>query len=719
MIFDPLLPIPAVAGLCAGLIAGTVAAYLHVGAHLPRRSNLMLALFRSIGIVAMMLILLQPSRLETITPPQVNRVTIIGVDASKSMRQEDMAAGSRKDAVLAALKDADLLTASGQPANDSLRFYRFSEDAEPVLRFEPEGNTTRFHTSVQTMLGSLRAGESARAMLLFSDGHDFELVNPAKTGFIARQRQVPIFAVAMGKQGKVRDVSVHITGFQPYTYVKQKSRISAALRCIGIELENVRVDLIRDGKVVQSRDVQTGDSSEVSIEFEVAEEKVGQFEYEVRALAVKNETEVDNNSALTFLNVIDQQIQVLFLEGSPYWDTTFLQRSLLRNDKMNVDSVVKFTNEQSRSLRKDPKLGPLKVPSTSAEWAHYDVVILGRAIESILTATDLRALETHIRETGGSVIFARGPAFSGPLAVNDLEPVIWSETPTPHVKLQIAREGAALPPFRTVSNAPGGADAQPELVAGRTITERKPLSSTLASSIADGALMPGFVHRRFGNGQVLSVGVDGLWRWAFNAKAEGSNTIFDRFWDQMILWMLASRDFLPTDKFGLRASTANVPLGDRIVFRALIRDATTTLKNVPVVIKRGTEEVAKLTLASTEPGGRLSGDFQPPAKGKYEAIATFPGGAKQSVRFIAFDENAEETEVATDATFLRKLSEASGGRLLDLDELPKFLARLNDNADASQATTTLVPIWDNALVLWLIASFFAADWYLRRKLGLA
>jgi hypothetical protein len=89
------------------------------------------------------------------------------------------------------------------------------------------------------------------------------------------------------------------------------------------------------------------------------------------------------------------------------------------------------------------------------------------------------------------------------------------------------------------------------------------------------------------------------------------------------------------------------------------------------------------------------------------------------VRFIVFEENTEETEVATDSTFLRKLCESSGGRLLEPAELPKFLAQLNDAAVDAQATTLLVPVWDQAWILWLIAGLFAADWYVRRKLGFA
>src|SRR5580658_5377474 len=103
------------------------------------------------------------------------------------------------------------------------------------------------------------------------------------------------------------------------------------------------------------------------------------------------------------------------------------------------------------------------------------------------------------------------------------------------------------------------------------------------------------VHRRFGDGQVLSVGVDGLWRWAFNAKIEGANTLFDRFWDQMILWLMAGRDFLPTQQYALRANSANIPLGEKIYFRAIIRDpgAKKLSLDIPLTIARDKGEDAR------------------------------------------------------------------------------------------------------------------------------
>ncbi len=107
------------------------------------------------------------------------------------------------------------------------------------------------------------------------------------------------------------------------------------------------------------------------------------------------------------------------------------------------------------------------------------------------------------------------------------------------------------------------------------------------------------VHRRFGSGQVVSIGVEGLWRWGFNAKVEGVNTAFDRFWDQTILWLLAGRDFIPSKQFSFRPSSANIQLGEKVYFRLnRARNPDPKVKKVPVRLLLGdNEEVARLSLA--------------------------------------------------------------------------------------------------------------------------
>ena len=622
IIFDPILPAPLIALLGVVLLALTVRIYWRVGSSIGPWRNWALLLFRLAGIALVLALLLQPSRREFLPPPTKDRVTLIGLDTSLSMKQRDEGGASRFDAARNLLESAGATTSAGLPADPRLRLFEFSDDARPVqksiLDLVPAGKTTLFHKSLGTMLGAAAGDEAVNAVILLTDGHDFEMVNPVKTGLAAHNRQAPIYAVAFGKQGKVRDVAVRITGFQPYCYVKQKARINATLRLIGCELEDLTVQLLRQGQVVQTKHVNAQQLQELPVDFEVTEPAVGQYEYEVHVQPLANEVGTANNSAITYLNVIDQQIRVLLLEGDPYWDTTFLQRSLMRNDKFDVDALIRYGPNRVRTIRKTPGTGELRLPETPDQLAVYDVVILGRAVDTLSPSGNFAALlDQYARDRGGTVIFSRGRAFEQS-STNGLEPVLWSDKSRDHVHLDATAEGRGLSPFRALNSDAGGLDALPDLVDEKIPGPMQPLTSTfaVASGRDDAPPQPAIVHRRYGQGQVVSIGVDGLWRWSLNAKVEGANSPFDRFWDQMVLWLLAGRDFIPNRQFSFRPSSANILLGEKVYFRLVMRQPDPKVRSVPVTIYYGDAEAGPPSRGSSgEAGGRRSRPRRPARAG--------------------------------------------------------------------------------------------------------
>jgi hypothetical protein len=749
VVLDPVFPMPLVALLAGVLLFLTARIYLKVGATVGSWRKHVLLLFRAAGLALVLLLLLQPSRREALPPPSKERVTLVGLDTSLSMKQRDVQRASRLDAAKNVLLDAGLIGRNGVAENPRLRFFEFGADAQPVVKsildLTPKGPTTRLNQSVLTMLNVPAGSEDANALILLTDGHDFELVNPARTGAAARLRQVPIYAVPLGKQGNVRDVSVRITAFQPYCYVKQKARLAAALRLIGCEFEDLTVQLLRQGQVVQTKRLNSGEFQELPVEFEVAEAQIGQYEYEIRVPPLEHEVDTANNSAMTYLNVIDQQIHVLLLEGDPYWDTTFVQRSLMRNDKFDVDALVRYGRdpntdprssalsawdadalarsgrERVRAIRKTETAAPLRAPDTLEQFSHYDLIFLGRLVDKVLTSGQIKLLDQYVRDCGGTVVFGRGSAFGNASAASELEPVLWGDKANARVRLDATPEGRNLAAFRGLSEGAGGLDTLPDLLGGHKAGAAKPLTSTLAlaANRDDGAAAPAIVHRRYGSGQVVSVGVVGLWRWGLNSKAEGVNTPFDRFWDQMMLWLLAGRDFIPSRQFSFRPNSANILLGERVYFRVAMRQNDASLKTVPLRLYLGDAEVGRVNMtAATTQGGRLAGEFVPQRVGRYRAVANFPDGTSQESRFIVYTENLEETEVAVDLVGLRRLCESSGGRLIEPGDLGRLFKELNSEKDQAAPQTRLCPVWNQAWVFYLAGVLFGMDWFLRRRWGL-
>ena len=159
---DPILPIGAIIGAALALAVLTTLIHRRIGALLSPPKKYLLTMLRVLGAVLIVLLLLQPSRIELIAPMTTSRVTLAAVDNSRSMAQRDVQQGSRIDAGRAALADAGLLLPDGSAAQDDLRLFKFGANAAPITnagQLDATDATTHIHTSIADMLGSLRANE--------------------------------------------------------------------------------------------------------------------------------------------------------------------------------------------------------------------------------------------------------------------------------------------------------------------------------------------------------------------------------------------------------------------------------------------------------------------------------------------------------------------------------------------------------------------------------
>jgi hypothetical protein len=188
------------------------------------------------------------------------------------------------------LRNADLVT-SAACREKRLAHVPFCGDRYQLSaahELDGSGATTRIHSSITAMLGSLHANEGARALILFSDGHDFELTNPAKTGLLRARAKCRSLRKHSANKAKfaTRFGAYHEL---PAIYLREQKPASAH-RCDwwGANWRSYP-SLKREGRIVQTQVVQSGEESEIAIHFDVMSR--GSYEYEVRVVPLNGEVD--------------------------------------------------------------------------------------------------------------------------------------------------------------------------------------------------------------------------------------------------------------------------------------------------------------------------------------------------------------------------------------------------------------------------------------------
>ncbi len=717
MTYDPIIPVPWILFIAVVMLGSAVWHQTRSGRRLGKLRNGALLSTRLAALTLILILLLQPMREESVPVPAVEKSLLFAVDTSASMNEAHRDGASRIDAARAHLEAAGLLDGGDK----RLRWFTFSETATACdaaqIRLAPgDGQTTRIDTSVAALLRM--SGQTPPAgLFLFSDGHDFDLVPPGETARRTRARDIPIFTIPYGTLESARDVSVSIANYHPHTFVRQKTRLEALVRTFGCPHETLTVDLLCDNVKVQSQTLQTTTEPFQSVSFEIAHEEPGQYEYSYRIAPIANEREIQNNKATTYLNVIAERIQVLEIEGRPFWDSTFLRRSFHRNDKFDIDSLVAFTEDRVRPIRSNserPTEG-LKVPASVEDLKPYHLVILGREAERVIGEQGILALESWVKQHGGIVIFGRGKAWSPKLKIaTELEPIDWNTDTPQGVRLEVTPQAGSVPAFRILREV-AAVDEFPEVTSFSATGQPKTLSSTFSVTNQQS---PAAVYRRYGNGQTLSLGVGNLWRWVFNPKAHYDNNAYDRFWDQIALWLLANGGVTPSDGYSLRADTSNLPLGETIRLRFGVYGNTPRGAAPPLTIYQNDRIVTTLALQAKEGSDTSEAEFTPRQTGQYRALVKTPDGKTLSTRFIVFREQAESTETAMDLTYLEQLAKASGGRMLDPGEIAEVKDALLSDTETQDPLTRRIPLWDKAWICLLLCALLGWEWHKRRRWGL-
>lgn len=741
VLFEPPFPVQRIVGLGVVLLLAAVAAYLFAARELRPVQRIVLILLRALALAGVVVVLCRPMAVKPAAEPAEKPVLSVLLDGSASMNTRDEGGAPRVQAAAAALTRARSAFLSDLASRYEVRYYQFSDELRPAT-FEDlaglqsvKGPKTDLATA---LLGAAQPGQDRKqaGILLISDGRDNAGGEVSRVAARLKSLKIPVWTAAVGALTETRDVTVTTHLNQNFSFAKQPAILRADVSQAGFRNAYARVQLLREDQLVSTRQVNLKEGV-TRLEFPIQEDHKGLYKYTVAVDPLPGEADTANNRRSLFVPVVDQKPRVLVVEAEPYWDSRFLLRSLQADPNLEVSSVFQLSPEKSFAIQE--KTAPtdrerksvrtdFTLPRTREGLYQYDCLVFGRGMDAMLGAEELRLLRDYVAERGGSVVFARGKAYSGEHPeIAGLEPVVWDSQAVRDVRFELTPEGRMNPIFNFdgVRSPDTVIRELPSMVSVTRILKEKSLSVILARSRTNAQEIAVISYQRYGKGKVMSVGSAGLWRWAFMPEdRKADDEVYPLFWRQMVRWLIDESDFLPGRNVSLRTDRHDYNPGERIRFVLRARNIPEAQFRPRIVLREASGKSQVLSPSREEAAGGAdlvyTAYYQPESEGEFEAVLAGDAaqGGDEKARFTVYSDSVETRLVAANRDLLAQIASVTGGSELALSQLAQWPDRVRRFEEASRDQLKAADIWDRLGVFSLLVALLALEWFLRRRSGL-
>ena len=284
-----------------------------------------------------------------------------------------------------------------------------SEDETASLFAELIGrdDLTR-QTNVSTALrhvDRMRQEQPVAATFVLSDfAHNHpEQQKPAEIA--AQFDGTPVYVVPIGNQLRLRDIDLVATNAPTVAMRNDEVVIEAHLeahQCLG---ERCVVQLLRDGQVVDFRNVEIdSDSASRSVRFDQRVADIGKASFQIAVDPLDGEMTTENNFGEVEINVTRSDIKVLLADELPRWEYRYLAQLFRRDAKVELDELLFHPRLIATGRRQETGTFPISVD----QWDQYDVVILGDIPPDHLPVAAQESLLKYLRTRGGTLIAIAG-----------------------------------------------------------------------------------------------------------------------------------------------------------------------------------------------------------------------------------------------------------------------------------------------------------------------
>lgn len=793
---DPQIPLSLWWALAAFAVAAVAWYLVRFDWNQSTQKRLFFTAMLALGLIGPLLIALNPTWVETIPPLPGNPTLTVLLDGTISMNTTDIedskaqsrwqrglqlanqveskngAVEIRQFAIGGEVKSVDFGLLQKNPARSN----GGKEDPESVW---PQGHRSDLASAIRQ---SIRSGSPlGHAILLISDGaHNVgsteSLLQSARE---ANALATPIYTVTLGSTLGMKNLSLSAKSPRMLSFPDTPITIRAMIGHSGLTGSTTQVQLLHENEVIQSQSIRLNDPMQ-EIRF-VVEPKAGATpldRYQIVASEVSGEVTTADNETSILVQQLSAPIEVLVLEGKPYWDTKFLLRNLANDSVVNLTTIVRLgsnryllrRSEQTTDGRPAANANPASTTASNSttnaklargsngdeaqlsanvdksnQWEvqeqlvsplesdqlleKYRLVILGRDAGSYLTPTAIDNLRAWVSKNGGCLLCSRGaPTDQMAAKLAEILPVRWTrnrdESRVHPEVTQHALDTSVFDPLLSEGIDPIA--SMPTLAVGSQPKMRTGLPQVLMqSAVSGGETIPIVTYQPLGAGQTIVVEGAGMWRWAFLSPEHASkDKIYPTLWQSMIQWIISQQDMLPGQEISIRPDRATYLAGDRASASVTLKNPTNwAIEDLSVLLQTAEFDLPKrLTLtASGVDNGLFRVDLGALEVGYY-SLKVVQGESDQILAAGAFevrDPWFESLEVDARPDVMRQVSRLSGGEVLNQNDVAQLANRFADQIRSQQKhEETRTTMWDRPWVLLLVLGSWITSWIIRRRSGI-
>ncbi len=721
--------------LVLALVVSLATVAYAVWRYLPRNATgLALAGLRVLFLLGLFWVLLLPGMKSALTEVIKPRfIVLLDVSGSMSQSADAKAGRSRWESAMAML---DKSWTKALKAKCLMEIYPFHADLDTpvamdqVKALKPEGKSSHLNLSLNRLFDRLR-GQDLAGVLVLTDAID---TREKKDAWAEMSWPAPLFVAELEKPGipdDKPDMRVDNVDTPRRAIVGWDTSMSVTIAGQGGKGEPFPVVLMKAGKELEKIAVQLPpEGGSRDVQFKLAHPEVATETYTVRIPLLPGEIQTNDNEMVVAVDVLDAKNRVLFLEDVPRFESKHLSRALFANKDITPLAFFQMPNRKTPGTKEWIAYGDrqgLSFDLTLDQLRLNKIIILGDFDFEALSPEHCRTILEFV-EKGGSLILLGGQKLWGENGISKTElgkllPFTRAGAPAIEGKFNVAwtAEGRAHP---ALANNPDMPAVLPPVLSVFTGVTLSGGAFSLAEAQTDSGSQPILISRVYGQGKVLAVLTDSLWRWVMQP---GDEKPYPKFWRQIVQWMSPSESDLDKYHLELFTDAGTIAVGDPAILQSrLVIPPTETRKmwKVACDITTPSDRVIPLSMAGrniqASGGAEIPGyvaEFVPNEPGNYKAVAKVEiDGKKIESSPCLFTVRATSQEMVLkpiNEKVLKALARSSGGRYGTADELASALQDLRVN-ERRERKLEYRSLWQTPFVLACLISLLAIEWVTRK-----